>query len=81
MTTQQQIKTLQDVDPSQVASIVYRYRDSKKNHHAAGLHDIADVIKRWFCQTLTFDKVYGCYVGTPTVQLATLMVFMREVEE
>jgi len=80
MTTEQQIKTLQDVDPSKVASIVYRYRDSKTCVVATDLHHIGDTIRRWFCQTLEYDAVYGCYVATPTVQLATLMVFMREVD-
>jgi hypothetical protein len=80
VTTKQQIRTLQDVDPSQVASIVYRYRDSKTCVVATDLHHIGDTIKRWFPQTLEYDSVYGCYVGTPTVHLATLMVFMREVD-
>ena len=76
-----QIRTLQDVDPSQVASIVYRYRDSKTCVVATDLHHIGDTIKRWFCQTLEYDATYGCYVATSTVWLATLMVFMREVDD
>jgi len=77
---EQQAKTLRDLDPSQVASIVYRYRQSKTVVVATDLHHIHDTIKRWPAQSLEYDKVYGCYVGGQSLQLATMMVYMREVD-